>query len=105
MNSKALENFLIPEVATEGFFNKFKSLRNNKSFEKIDPEKKKKFEIANNKYEQLVKRKDELNKQIQDFNSRITTLTNKNEKIQSDIDMLVKLKNHFIIFSYMVILL
>ena len=96
MNSKALENFLIPEVATEGFFNKFKSLKNNKNSEKIDPEKKKKFEIANNKYKFSTMNKDQYenfsNKIQKEAESYIKTAVN---KANHDIEYLKKVRNDF----------
>ena len=96
MNSKTLENFLIPEVATEGLFNKLKSLRNNKNSEKIDPEKKKKFEIANNKYKSSTMNKDQyenfINKIQKEAESYIKTAVN---KANHDIEYLKKVRSDF----------
>lgn len=96
MNSKALEAFLIPEITTEGFFDKFKSLKNNKKSEKIDPEKKKKFEIANNKYKFSTMNKDQyenfINKIQKEAESYIKTAVN---KANHDIEYLKKVRSDF----------
>ena len=96
MNSKALEAFLIPDIANEGFFDKFKSLKNNKKPEKIDPEKKKKLEIANNKYKFSTMNKDQyenfINKIQKEAESYIKTAVN---KANHDIEYLKKVRNDF----------
>ena len=103
MNSKALEAFLIPDIANEGFFDKFKSLKNNKKPEKIDPEKKKKLEIANNKYKLSTMTEDQyenfINKIQKEAESYIKTAVN---KANHDIEYLKKVRNDFVEYNSLI---
>ena len=97
MNSKALEAFLIPDIANEGFFDKFKSLKNNKKPEKIDPEKKKKLEIANNKYKLSTMTEDQykqfISKVQKEANSFVKQMVS---KANHDRGYIINLRNEFI---------
>ena len=61
MNSKALENFLIPEVAEEGIISNFKARRAKHKIEKIankmdNDEKRRKFKEDSKKYLPVIKK-------------------------------------------------